>query len=917
VVITDFGLAVKLRATDSTETATATLSQGSLVGTPSYMAPEQVEGGEVGAAADLYAMGIVAFEMVTGALPFRGETSLATAVKRLSGDPPAPRSIAPEVDPRWDASIRRAMAREPGRRFPSAMAFVEALEGKRRVEERRTAHAATIVLGSAAALALLAWGARNVEIRRSPVAPARAPTPIVVRKVIAVLPFGNAAERTDAAWLSTALAEMLTTELGEGGAFRAVPGETVVRATREMGLSESGALENATLAKFRRMTGADLVASGAYTALGGDAGAIRVDLRLQDAASGELVATFAETGSEAGLFDLVTRAGKRLREALGAADLTASETRAVRASVPVDPAAARLYSEGLEKLRLYDAVAARDLFERAIAIEPDHAVVHGALAEAWTRLGYDAKAAAQAERAVELSPGLPRETRLLLEAQYAASRNDHAKAVEGYGALFALYPDDVDHGLELIQAQFLAGKNDDAVQTLSRLRALPPPADEDPRLDIAEARIRLARGESALAIEAAERGVRRAAGTGSALLEAGARSVEASSLLEQGRPDDARAAAIEAERAFERAGDRSGAARAIIVRARAANNAGDLKESVALYERALEKVRAIGDRKNEAAILDQLASCYYEAGNLAAARMRYERAIAILREVDARGALASSLGNLANVLDNEGSLDEALALHRQATDLFRESGNRGGVARSHHNVALVLAEKGDLDGAQRNLEEALVTKRELGHRRSVAFSLHSLGDVLVARDDLVGARERYDEAFSIREALGEKATAAATKLALAQIDIEEGRCEEAARTAAEQAEFFRRESMPDSGAGAESVRATALVCLKRLPEAVAAAAAATSLASKTPARPIVLNAAIAAARVDGAAGRKAEALRALDVARDDAARFGLVGFELEARLARAELDPSDRAALVRDATSRGYLLIARKGSALK
>lgn len=916
-VITDFGLAVRLRASDPTETATATLSEGSLVGTPSYMAPEQVEGGEVSAPADLYALGIVAFEMVTGTLPFKGETSLATAVKRLGGDPPTTRSIAPEVAPRWDAAIRRAMARDPGRRFPGAGAFVEALEGKRPVADPRPIRAASAVLAVAAALALIAWGVSSLGVRSTPASSRTSPAPVAVRKVIAVLPLGNAAARSEAAWLSTALAEMLTTELGEGGAFRAVPGETVVRATREIGLGESGALEKATLATLRRRTGADLVASGAYTALGGGAGALRVDLRLQDAGTGELVATFAETGSEAELFDLVTRSGKRLRDALGAAGLSASEASAVRATVPADPGAARLYAEGLEKLRRYDAVAARDLFERAIAIEPAHAVLHGALADAWTRLGYDARAAAEAEKAVELSPGLPRETRMLLEAQHAASRNDHAKAVEGYAALFAFYPDDVDHGLKLIQAQSVAGRNDDVLQTVARLRALPPPAGEDPRLDIAEARTRLARGESALAIDAAERAARKAAGAGSALVEAGARAVQASSLLEQGRPDEARAVAIEAERAFERAGDRSGEARAIVVRARAANNAGDLQEAAALYERALAKVRAVGDRKNEATILDQLASCYYEAGDLAAARTRYERAIEILREVDARGALAGSLGNLANVLDNEGSLDEALALHRQATELFRESGNRGGVARSQHNVALVLAETGDLDGAQRTLEEALVAKRELGHKRSVAFSLHALGEVLVARGDLAGARMRYDEALSIREALGEKATAATTRLALAQIELEEGRCEAAAIAAAEQGALFRGESMADNASVAESIRATALACLRRLPEAEAAAKEATALASKTPSRAVALTAAIAAARVDGAAGLEAEALRALDRVRADAARFGLVGFELEARLARAELDPSDRAALVRDATSRGYLLTARKGAALK
>src|SRR6185369_3024097 len=105
-VITDFGLALM-----------AGVTPGNIAGSPAYMAPEQVEGGEVGPAADLYALGVIMFEMVTGKLPFVGDTAEQTARKRLDTPPPSPRTLAPGVDARWERAILRCLARAPGERF--------------------------------------------------------------------------------------------------------------------------------------------------------------------------------------------------------------------------------------------------------------------------------------------------------------------------------------------------------------------------------------------------------------------------------------------------------------------------------------------------------------------------------------------------------------------------------------------------------------------------------------------------------------------------------------------------------------------------------------------------------------------------------------------------------------------------------
>jgi serine/threonine-protein kinase len=124
--ITDFGLARRIpRAEDDTESVSDALARG---GTPAWMAPEQVEGQPPGLEADIYALGLVAYEMVTGRLPFDGKTPEAIARRRLTEPPLPARRFTPELPAAWDSTLLRCLDRDPAKRFSSAVSFVAALE---------------------------------------------------------------------------------------------------------------------------------------------------------------------------------------------------------------------------------------------------------------------------------------------------------------------------------------------------------------------------------------------------------------------------------------------------------------------------------------------------------------------------------------------------------------------------------------------------------------------------------------------------------------------------------------------------------------------------------------------------------------------------------------------------------------------
>lgn len=777
-VVTDFGLAhVGAAADHLTELSTAI--EG-VAGTPAYMAPEQVEGGRVTAASDIYSLGIVLYEIVTGALPFVGDSPLSTAVKRLKEVPPSPRSLVPGLDSRWDTAIMRCLERDPADRFASAGDVVKALGGeavtpRRRLPRLRLAIAATllVVVVAAAAIYYLRVTRKGQE-GAAPTAVGLPAVPVKARRSVAVLGFKNLSGRAEASWLSTALSEMLTTELAAGEKVRTIPGENIAQMKINLSLADADSYSKETLARIRKNLGADLLVVGSYTVLGKEPGGqIRLDLRLQDAEVGETIDSAAETGTETKLFELVSLAGAHLREKLGVGGVSAAEANMVKA-LPSNPEAARLYAEGLAKLRRFDALAARELLEKATAADPVHALAHSALAAAWSALGYDAKAQQEAKTAFEIGASLSREDRLSIEGAYRETTHEWEKAIEIYRALSNFFPDNLDYGLRLASAQTSAGKGKDALFTIESLRKLPVPARDDPRLDLTEARAAETLGDFKRQESAASTAAAKAAAQGARLLVARARRSQGSALYGLGDYAKANALYEEAKRIFAEAGDRAGVAWTLNDTANISSDRGDQVGAKKAYEQALTIFTETGDKRGLTAAQNNIASVFFLEGNLLAAKTMFEKALAVSREVDDKTNIGIALNNIAEVLSSQGDLPHAKGRFKETLDVSREVGDKTNIGAALNNIASILLQQGDLAGAKKTYEEALQVCREIGKKGYSANCLNGLGEVLLAQGDLAGARKHQQEALEIENQLGEKGTSAEIRLSLAGLSIEGG-----------------------------------------------------------------------------------------------------------------------------------------------
>jgi DNA-binding winged helix-turn-helix (wHTH) protein/tetratricopeptide (TPR) repeat protein len=704
--------------------------------------------------------------------------------------------------------------------------------------------------------------------------------PVRVRRSVAVLGFRNLPGRTEDNWLSSALCEMLNTELGAGGQLRMIAGEDVANAKSELPFQDEDSLGKSTLRHLRNNPGADVVVLGSYTMLPTDPSRrIRLDVRLQETSSGETIAEESISGDENDLFTLVNDLGGKLRQRLGATPVSAEGTIATRAALPSNEKAAYLYAEGRARLWAFDYLGARDLLSKAIAADPNFPLSHSALSELWWHTGYDAKARVEARRALELSNHLSREQQLLVEGQYQRTVREWPKAIETYRSLFRLFPDDLDYGLLFASAQMHLSATD-SLQTLTILRRLPSPLGDDARIDMTEASAWIntdftkARAAAKLAIE-------KATTQGSPLIVSRTYGI----LCQQEPSIDSSTEAIDTCR------------------------------------NALTSAISAKDPNSEAMMRTDLAALYYLRGDLTQSAEMLQQAVKKFRQVGNRDGVATALSNFADARLSQGELMEAKKLLEESIPEYQAVDDKEGVVLNLDSLGDIWRQNGELDKADTTYRQAEVIAREMEDRNATAYVLSGMGDVAFDRGDLALARKRYEEALALRNQAGEKQSAAESRVSLARLAIEEGRASDAEASVRQCKEQFRREQQADDELTASIALIDALLAQNKQGDAQREMRAAQQLEEKSQNRYLRLQFELASGRVFLASDHPDASRPLFQQVVRDAHHYRFVGLELADKLASAQLSNKtnhvsqaklELHALQKSATSKGFGLIARK-----
>ena len=442
-VITDFGMAWSQEASAGPN---LTRSGQLAFGTPDYMSPEQIEGKNLTPASDLYSLGLVIYQMITGAKAFEGSTPLVSALRRLTESPPPPSRVLPELNPHWDIILSRCLDRNPTHRFASSAALVQALDknvmpvlkGRGRSQHRlarihswiishRRATAGVAIAG----LALAGAGILFARFHHKPVTTGNL-----------TLVLADFVNTTNEPAFDNTLNVALFAKLQQSPFLNLLPDAKVRLALRYMGVPANDRLTQTLARQVCLREGGQAVLQG--TIATGNKG-YELWLRAYDCASGKLIAservpadvresalTALDQAADGIRGQLGESLGSILQYDVALEDASTSSLEALTA-----------YSQGLRLTNEKGQVAAEPYFVRAVKIDPEFAIAYARLSSIYADMGEPERAREAALRAYERRDRASEWERFfILSCYYAFATGELEKEMKTYKQWGKIYPHD-------------------------------------------------------------------------------------------------------------------------------------------------------------------------------------------------------------------------------------------------------------------------------------------------------------------------------------------------------------------------------------------------------------------------------------------------------------------------------------------
>jgi len=725
--IGDFGVARSLASTGLTQA-------GAVVGTPEYLSPEQARGDAVDARSDLYALGLIVYEMLAGKPPFGGGTVAEILAQRLVRSPEPLSRHRSDVPPWVARLVDRLLRAQPAHRYGSAAEVIAAIDARRVPREWHPSHTGAWIAAAVLWLAGAAgawWWAQRAPAPAGAVAVAARP---LDRLLLLPVSMPSADPATDArvAGADALLRDALASLPG----FAVVDGERTVQALRQLDATGAASADPAALrsvAAANRLLVPRLVREG---------GRWRVRATLH----GEGPATAVDGAPAAdpvqALRAWATSAG--VAEALG---LRAPLSFAL----PVD-AALQAHGAALLALRDDRLPDGYEQAKRAAEAGPDSPNLWLSYAGIAQAIGDDDAAFDAFERGLAASGRESTRLRRRLMAGRALLEGDSPAAVAEWRALLQATPDDTFAELNLARAQGAGGDFGAAVKTLQALVARDP---QDPRAWYELGKFSILQGQARRALDEY---------------------------------------LVRALVLYKRSGDGYGEAETVNALGIGYARLGQTGDAIEQYRKAVELRRAIGNRRGEATSLRNLGTALTLAGRFDEAAASLAQARALHAELDDRAGLAAVENELGLLAEERGDYPAALDAFRRALQAWQRLEDPLGIAQAHDDIGYAHYQLGAYDNAQVYLERAADEYEALGDVNGSIRAQQELGLLALSRGRWQRARELLQASLERAEQGQMPEEAAVSRRHLAELALWQGDLA-AALAEAERAErmFAQRE----------------------------------------------------------------------------------------------------------------------------
>jgi len=739
-----------------------------------YMSPEQALAKELDQRSDLFTLGLILYELLTGVTPFKAESVVASLIRRTQ-ERAVPVSDHDGTIPRPLSNVvSKCLERDPKLRYASAAELLQDLEAwqsnraaatlgfQPAVEPwARTIHWPLLMgIATVLVLAIVSYvfrGALFSPAKKTAAAPALS---------LAVIPFHNASGDQSWDWLGPSLADMLSTDVGQSTHLRAVSSDRVQQVFHDLRIAPNAVVDSSTLGRVAEFTNADTLVWGQYTKLGDQ---IRIDATLQDRRHNRTIQVKAEAANQQDLSGAVDRLAGMIRQNLALSPDLVKELQAQSfkpTSTSVD--ALRDYNQGLQLLRQGNNLEAEKDLETATKEDPQFAVAYSRLGEAYSALGHDAEAEQSSRRAVDLSQNLPLAQRYFIEASLARVSKDNPKAIAAYENLAKSFPDNLDVQFALgslnedagdldkarsYYANVLKadGKNIDALLSMGRveIKAGNPQKGLDP-LDQArhlaidldnqeqQALILQATGIAYKLMNKPAEALRNYEDSMAINQRLGQKRGVAASLAEiaqvqlsLGKLDAALSAYNDALKIRQEIGAKKDAGDTLIDLGDLYLERGQPDKALQMFKESLQIQRDTGDETYQALCLSNIGTAYLQKGENEDGLTYLQQALQIREKLNVPGDIAQTLQHLGNAYDSLGQYDQAMTAYMRSLDLYRKGGDNQGAAVVSNSMGLVFEHQGRLGPAVDALQDAVKMFRTVDNRSSpMAGALNDLADVL-------------------------------------------------------------------------------------------------------------------------------------------------------------------------------------------